>query len=136
MVRSNKILGSGGFHHVAMKVKDFDATIRFYTEVLGFTKAISWGEETKRGVMLDAGDGACLEIFESLDEMPRPEGAFCHLALRTSKCDEVLERVRAAGMQVTIEAKDILLNSDPPTPARIAFFKGLNGEVIELFQNK
>ena len=59
-----------------------------------------------------------------------------HLALSTDNCDEALERVRAAGMEITIEPNDVVINSNPPMPIRIAFFKGPDGEIIELFQIK
>ena len=136
MKGNNKILGGGGFHHVAMSVKDFDASVKFYTEVLGFTQTMCWGETPKRATMLDAGDGGCFELFEGGPIDPKPEGAFTHLALRTTDCDFVLERVRSAGMVITKEAADFVINSTPPTPVRIAFFKGYDGEIIELFQNK
>jgi len=125
-----------GFHHVAMKVKDFDATVKFYTEVLGFKKSISWGEGDNRAIMLDAGNGNYLEIFAGGSDEKKPEGALLHLALSTDNCDEALERVRAAGMEITIEPNDVVINSNPPMPIRIAFFKGPDGEIIELFQIK
>jgi hypothetical protein len=34
-----------------------------------------------------------------------------------------------------VEPKDVTLSSEPPLQLRIAFFKGLDGELIELFQN-
>ncbi len=33
---TNALLGGGGFHHVAVRVHDYDAALRFYTETLGF----------------------------------------------------------------------------------------------------
>jgi glyoxylase I family protein len=40
-------------------------------------------------------------------------------------------------MEVTIETKTITIPSTPqPTPITIAFFKGPDGEVIELFENQ
>jgi glyoxylase I family protein len=133
---NNEVLGGGGFHHVAIKVKDFDATVKFYTEVLGFKQTALWGEGDGRGTMLDTGDGGCFEVFAGGPSEPKPEGAFYHLALRTTKCREVLERVRAAGMEITMEPTDIEIKSVPSIPATIAFFKGPDGEVVELFQNK
>lgn len=136
MKGTNAVLGGGGFHHVAIKVKDFEATVKFYTEILGFKETISWGEGDRRVVMLDAGDGSCLEVFAGGPVDAKPEGAFIHLALRTTCCRDVLEKVRAAGMEITVEPKDVILQSTPPTPATIAFFIGLDGEIIELFQNR
>ena len=60
---SNSKIGGGGFHHVAIRVYDFDATVRFYTEVLGFTDKVRWGEGDNRAIMLDTGDGNYLEVF-------------------------------------------------------------------------
>lgn len=136
MSSNNEILGGGGFHHIAMTVNDFEASIKFYTEVLGFKKTISWGEGDKKAIMLDAGDGSCLEIFAGGKGIKKPEGAFEHLALRTADCRAVFERAKASGMEITVEPKDVDLQSNPPTPVTIAFFKGPDGEIIELFQNR
>jgi len=136
MKGNNQILGGGGFHHVAMDVNNIEVSVKFYTEVLGFKKTISWGEGDKRAIMLDAGDGTCLEIFAGGNSDKKPEGCFKHLALRTSDCRTVLEKVRSAGMEITVESKNVELQSNPPTPVTIAFFKGPDGEIIELFQNR
>lgn len=123
-----------GFHHVALRVKDFDASYAFYTQGLGFTPAHSWGGEGKRAVMLDTGDGGYLEIFEGGDAVRQPDGAVLHFALRTQDCDGVVEQARNAGARVTVEPKDVDIPADPPLPVRIAFFEGPDKEVIELFQ--
>ncbi|MFY8216309.1 MAG: VOC family protein, partial [Chthoniobacterales bacterium] len=31
-----------GFHHTAIRSSDFDTSVRFYTDVLGFKEKISW----------------------------------------------------------------------------------------------
>ena len=81
------------------------------------------------------GDGNYLEIFAGGGE-PKPEGAVLHFALRTTDCDTAIERAREAGAEVTVEPKDVDIPSTPePTPVRIAFCKGPDGEVIEFFQN-
>jgi glyoxylase I family protein len=136
MAGRNKTIGGGGFHHVAIRVRDFDATVRFYTEALGFTEKISWGEGDRRAIMLDTGDGNYMEIFAGAKDQPKSEGAILHFALRTDDCDAALERARAAGAEVTMEPKEILIPSTPhPTPIRIAFCKGPDGEMTEFFQN-
>ena len=137
MAGNNATIGGGGFHHVAIRAHDFEASVNFYTEALGFKKKIAWGEDKKRAIMLDAGDGNYLEIFANGTDEPKPEGSIIHFALRTSDCDAALERARTAGAEVTMEPKSLDLPSEPQaTPVRIALCKGPDGEVIEFFQNE
>lgn len=134
----NPILGGGGFHHVCMKTRDWDATMRFYQETLGCTEKISWREAPQRAVMLDAGDGNYIEVFEDLAVTHAPDGAINHFALRTTRLDEVAARIRAAGFKITVEPRDVIIattNGVGPVPVRIFFCSGPNGESIEFLQN-
>ncbi|MEM7576671.1 MAG: VOC family protein [Planctomycetota bacterium] len=138
-----------GFHHAAIRASDFDASIAFYAGVLGLTAKLTWGEPGNRAIMLDAGQGDYLEIFERPDAptTPRdPEPPLLHIAFRTSTLAATLEAVRSAGMEVTMEQRDIEIpNTDPAAgqpgalprvvPVRIAFFRGPDGELVELFEN-
>jgi glyoxylase I family protein len=138
MAGSNSVLGGGGFHHVAIKVRDFDAAWRFYTEALGLRPKVEWriGQTTNRAVMLDTGDGNYLEVFEAPDFAPAPNGAIIHFALRCADVDAAVERCRAAGARVTTEPKDVTIPSTPPTPVRLAFVEAPEGVVIEFFANE
>jgi glyoxylase I family protein len=136
-VGTNSVIGGGGFHHLAVKVHDFEAAVKFYTEGLGFKEKVAWGEGNSRAVMLDTGDGNYLEIFGGGSAEPTPEGAILHFALRTRDCDAAIERARKAGARVTMEPKSLEIPSKPAaTPVRIAFCKAPGGEVIEFFQNE
>jgi glyoxylase I family protein len=119
-----------------MRAADLDATIRFYREGLGFSVAYAWGEGDGRAVMLDAGDGVCVEFFAggALDPV-RAEGAILHYALRTGDCNAAYQRALAAGAQDHSAPQDVLVPGEPPLPIRIAFVRGLDGEIIEFFQN-
>ena len=125
----NARIGGGGFHHVAMRVRDFDASWQFYTEGLGFVPRVTWGEGDGRAAMLDTGAGNYLEIFAGGSDEPRPEGTVLHFALRTADCDKAIEAARAAGAEVTVEPRDVTIPSDPPTPVRLAFCKGPVGRL-------
>ena len=124
-----------GFHHAALRAADFDASVRFYTRGLGMKQVLAWGEGKGRAVMLDAGNGNCMEVFAGGDPGQHPEGALLHLAFRTSNCDRTLEAARAAGAVVTEEPKSVTIPSVPPAVVRIAFCKGPDGEVLEFFQS-
>ena len=137
MPEKNKVIPGCGFHHVAIRTHDFEASVKFYTEALGFTEKIAWGEGDSRAIMLDSGDGNYMEIFAGGAAAVKPEGSIIHFALRADDCDQALERARKAGAQVTMEPKSLDIQSKPHvTPVRIAFCKGPCGEVIEFFQNK
>ena len=129
-----------GFHHVCLKTRDWERTMAFYRDTLGFTEKIAWNLRGtgRRAVMLDTGDGNYVEVFEDPDYIPSPNGSVIHFALRTDRLDEVAARVRAAGATITIEPKDVVLastNGAGPVPIRIFFCEGPSGEVIEFFQN-
>jgi len=133
----NPVVAGCGFHHVAIQTTDYETTKRFYTEVLGFRPANEWKMDVRQLCLLDMGDGGYVEVVGIPASMV-PEGdikqfPMVHLALRVADVDAAVDRVRAAGRAITIEPKDVLLGT---MPARIAFFQGPNGEVIELFQEK
>lgn len=65
----------------------------------------------------------------------RPEGSYFHVAFRSNDVDKAVAAAVAAGAIVTVEPKDVVLGSNPSTPVRIAFVKGLNGEILEFFQS-
>ena len=127
-----------GFHHVCIKTPDWDRTLAFYCTTLGFKEKITWRTAPNRAVMLDAGDGNYLEVFEDLAYVPAPNGVVIHFALRTTRLDDVAALVRATGAKITMEPKDVTIattNAHPPVPIRIFFAEGPSGEVIEFFQN-
>ena len=129
-------MGITGMHHVAMRVARFDKAVEFYTDVLGLTSALAWGEKGNRAIMLDCGDGSHVEIFEDDSVDTVGETGLLHFALACDDVDGLSARAADAGCKVTVEPKDVAIKSDPPQPVRIAFFKGPNGETVELFQCK
>lgn len=132
----NKKINGCGFHHVSLKVKDLDKSVKFYSESLGFIERFSWGKSPKKTVLLDTGDGNYLEISQGDSDQVVVEGAFRHLALRVDDCKAAIEYARKAGMEITVELKEVTLSAEPPIQIRIAFFKGPDGELIELFENE
>jgi glyoxylase I family protein len=135
---TNTTIGGGGFHHVAIRCRDFDKSVEFYTAVLGCVPKITWGDKPKRAGMFDCGDGNYIELFERTDQPPASEeGVLLHFALRTANTDEATARVRSAGFRITMEPKELDIPSKPfVAPVKISFCKGPDGEIIEFFQNE
>jgi len=137
-----------GFHHVAIRAIDFDATVKFYTEGLGFRIHFPFSVPGRidRAAFLDAGDGRFVEIFghtstvQSEGRRRRPdedrtEGALLHFCLRVADTDAAYARAIACGANPRVEPVSRQLSADPLVQVRIAFVSGPNGEVIELMQS-
>jgi len=144
-----KILGTvPGFHHVAIRAVDFDETIQFYTEGLGFRVHFPFSVPGRidRAAFLDAGDGRFIEVFgpgsivqaEGRRREPneeRTEGALLHFCLRVADTDASYARALAGGAVSRVEPGTRRLGEDPLVEVRIAFVPGPNGEVIEFMQS-
>lgn len=125
---------SKGFHHVAVRVSDFDASLRFYTEGLGFVRGHAWGEGEWRAIMLDAGNGNWLELFAGRKPEQQPKGMYEHFALSVDNCDAALQCALDAGATLLEAPNEVTVPGDPPQCIRLGFCFGLDGEMIEFFQ--
>ena len=126
-----------GIHHIALKaqgLENFNELVSFYNGILGLPIVRKWGEGEAVGMMLDTGAGL-LEIFANAPDR-LGAGALRHIAFEVEDTDVCLEAARAAGYKVTMEPTDIVIASDPPYPARIAFCIGPVGEEVEFFHVK
>ena len=133
--KSNDVMAGLGTHHIAVQTQDYEESVAFYTEVMGMKKAVEFDGGGRRIALLDIGDGSHLELFERVPGT-EPSGdatdnVVFHFALTTSDIEPALERVRAAGMEITVELKTVDLG---PLNVSLAFFKGPGGEVVEFFQ--
>ena len=125
-----------GFHHIAIRATDFEATVRFYEEGLGLVRRFGWGEGNTRAALMDVGDGNYVEIFAGRGEGDIPEGGILHYALRTHDADAAYAKAIAAGATSVMEPKDATpAHADHPITFRVAFVRGIAGETIEFFQN-
>ena len=156
MKNTNALISGCGFHHVAIRTSNWEQSLAFWTQAMGFKVALEWSEAPSRAAMLDTGDGNYLEIFER--ESPAPavddkatqstlsatdkaasEPNILHFCLRVADCDVALERARAAGAEIISEARDVEIKGrnaqgEFVAPVRLAFVKGPDGEICELMQ--
>jgi catechol 2,3-dioxygenase-like lactoylglutathione lyase family enzyme len=137
-----------GFHHVAIRARDFEATLRFYTEGLGCSPHYRFSVPGRidRAAFLDFGDGRFVEVFGTESQVQaegrrrRPdeaatEGALLHFCLRVADVEAAYARALAAGGIERVAPVARRLGGDPPAEVRIAFVTGPNGEVIEFLHS-
>lgn len=133
---SIKKIADSGFHHIALRAHDFDKSVNFYENTLGFAKKLSWGEGDSRAAMFDIGDGGCIEIFAGGPEN-QPAGMFWHLAFKTSDPDGAYNAAIEGGAISDKAPYDtVIRGAEKELPVRLAFVKGPDGELIEFFCEK
>ena len=127
-------------HHVALKASDIERSLRFYTEGLGMTLLMRWGEGDSSAAMLDIGDGSRIELFAGGAGSPPDEntaGCFPHFAFEVDNPDEWYDRAIAYGATGKYPPSDMYLTtSAEPLDIRVAFVTGPDGEMLEFFHNK
>lgn len=140
---TNQVLGHGRLHHVAVRTHDLAKSVAFYTGVLGMKVVTAFKPDDRSFVHLDTGDGSLLELMQDDKpiEMPAERGVHWHLCFGTTRIEEAMAAVAAAGMKVTVPVKSVTLmntvtNPPTPLPVKVAFFIGPSGELVELFQNE
>lgn len=122
-----------GIHHVSLKTNSpekYSETVKFYNELLELPIARTWA----KGIMFDTGSGI-IEVFNDGEGTPSI-GAVRHFAFAVKDVDAIIAKVKENGYDVFIEPKDIVIPSEIPFPARIAFCHGPLGEEIEFFMEK
>jgi catechol 2,3-dioxygenase-like lactoylglutathione lyase family enzyme len=125
-----------GFHHVAIKSVNFKKSLEFYTDVLGLKKVNAWGSGENSAVMLALGDDSRIELFAGGSTIENIDSPIIHIAFNVDDPDFYIEKVRAYGLDVTAEPKDVDVLGTPGFKARIAFCKGIDGEILEFFTTK
>ncbi|WJH37074.1 VOC family protein [Paenibacillus aurantius] len=120
--------------HVGIMVKDMDASIRFYTEILNLE--LVGREKLDNGVELSFlsypdTDHIQVELVgRGSDDIPAA-GKVDHLAFTVSNIEAEVERLRGLGVKLIDEKPKTILGG-----VQIAFFYGPDGERLEFFQPK
>ena len=131
---ANEIIKGMGFHHIALKCKDIEKSLKMY-ESLGMREIVRWGEGDGLIVMLDVGDGGRIELFANGSDEYSVNGKWQHFALKVDDVDAVFATAREAGFDEHIAPKVVPLASSPEAISiNIAFVVGPDGEQVEFFK--
>jgi catechol 2,3-dioxygenase-like lactoylglutathione lyase family enzyme len=136
-MRSPDLLLVSCLHHVSLRVRDLDRSIAFYRDGLGCPLKSAFELRGRRFAMLETGASGGVELVETgANSRPsEPGDVLWHLALCTEDIEGSLSAAREAGAEITLPITSLdLMNAvtGEPYRVRIAFFRGLDGEEVEL----
>ncbi len=123
------------FLHTSITVKDMEASLRFYTEILGLElerrRPIA-ENKAEIAFVRDPDSGMRIELthWDGKNEFD-PGEQLDHLAFEVERLDEFLQRVRAGGVRVAKEPFRLAGGS-----GRVAFILDPNDVWIELIERK
>ncbi|WP_028550093.1 VOC family protein [Paenibacillus sp. UNC451MF] len=118
--------------HIGVMVKDMDASIRFYTEVLGLrlVKRVALADGAELGFLSFPGSEQIeIELVGRGREGLPDNGVVHHIAFTVSDIQSEIDRLKGLGVKLMDETPRMILDGD-----LIAFFFGPDGERLEFFQ--
>lgn len=120
--------------HAMIRVKDIDASLKFYTELLGLQKTHEIKLEDCILHFLKGEDGdfeiELTQNFENPKDGYTNGNAFGHFAVETKNMDEFDKKFRAFGGEYLYEPFVM-----EEAQSKIAFIKDPDGNEIEIIQN-
>lgn len=136
---ANGVIKGCGFHHVALQTSDFERSLKFYSEGLGFEVYRSWTAGSgKKIALVNIGTDCYFEIFsdgEPTKETHKDAGSYIHLALSVEDAAAAYARaVEYGAKEMGKKPEKMTLPAEPPINAVIGFVKGPDGEELEFFQ--
>jgi catechol 2,3-dioxygenase-like lactoylglutathione lyase family enzyme len=117
-----------GLAHIGVKVKDIEASKRFYTDYLGF--AIDGEDDLGHVKLAFLSNGNCLIELISADSVPTAPGQIDHICMEVEGIDSLVSSLKEKGLQFEGE---VSFSAAIRGGIKNIFFRGPDGERIEFF---
>jgi lactoylglutathione lyase/glyoxylase I family protein len=119
-----------GLDHINVQTRDLENSVKFYSEVLGFTLVNRVELGSIKLVFLTLG-GTTVELREASERVSCQDGVVDHFTLRVSDIFAAVEVLKSQGLEL-ITPEPVAIES---IYRYIFFFRGPSGEKIELVQS-
>ncbi len=132
---ANNKIPSLGFHHIALRVKDFEQERKFFEEGLGLTPYAAWGSGDKRALLMELGNGGMAELFAGGSEETEKGNRYIHFAFSVDDVEAAFARAIAAGASEISAPK---IHAIPSAPVALtlqcAFVRTPGGAEVEFIR--
>lgn len=133
-IMSQRIIKQLRAAHVGLRTTDYEGTIQWYTEKLGFRVLHKWAMANLQLALLAPAndDNFCLEVLcggivgSPQDPAQPTVSGYQHLCFEVDNVDEALAVLRVQGLQVMQEPFNV-----PEIGKRCGFVADLHGNVLE-----
>ena len=124
-----------GLAHIGLYVNDVKKTLEFYEEKLNFKLIHEAVNKIPEGDVLVKfiQNGSCiLELVQFPYSIKRDDGWFDHISIAVHDLDKVMEELEQKGIEFEEGSYTEAPHVFPPEGSRWVFFRGPDGEHIEL----
>lgn len=124
-----------GLAHIGLYVNDAAETVKFYVEKLDFQLIHETVNQCPEGDVLVKfiQNGNCvLEIVQFPYKITRTDGWFDHISISVKDLDGTIKELESRGIEFTEGSYTVAPHVFPPNGTKWVFFRGPNGENIEL----
>ena len=113
--------------HTALRVRDLEAALRFYTEVIGLKELRRGGPDASRpgSVWLQG-----VQLVRAAEQDTAEKGVLDHIGFSVANIDAIVESVVAAGTPLEAPIRETTLPDGQKM--RLVFFRDPEGNRIEL----
>lgn len=117
-----------GLAHIGVKVRDVEASKKFYVDLLGFH--IDEEDDLGRVQLVFLSNGNCLIELISAEKVPEVAGQIDHICMEVEGIDELVESLKQEGI---VFEGEVSYGAAIRGGIKNIFFKGPDGERIEFF---
>jgi lactoylglutathione lyase len=114
--------------HTAIRVRDLEAALRFYRDVVGLqVQRVAGDPDRPNAVWVDG-----IQLIRAEGQDTSHKGVLDHIGLAVTNIEEIVASIEASGVVMETPVTDVshLLGQ----PAAMAFFRDPEGNKIELVQ--
>ena len=111
--------------HTALRVRDLERALRFYTEVMGLAETRRGPGERPNSIWLEG-----VQLVRAAEQDTAEKGVLDHIGFSVANIDAIVESVVAAGTELEAPIRETTLPNGQTM--RLVFFRDPEGNRIEL----